>query len=327
MSDIVSKSVPDSMRCRVFYETASAGSVGAAARALGLTQSTVSYHIQKLEEEIGVDLFDRRSRPAKLTAEGRELAKNLEFIYRHLEDTLNTLKSRSGQLLELRLGLVESLSITLGPALVSHFYASAHKISVITSSSMNLLDYLASGKIDFAIANSPNVDRTKFVTLPLYYEPSVLAMPKGVSGTRKRWTWEQLRFCGLPFVSSSFDTSNNAITRSFFNSIYISLPVKVEVNESGLRLALISKGLGWSLIRPVITFKFPELMENIDILPMPEPILERTIYLAIRRNEQMESAKAIAAFARAFLAEEVRKKTLERAPWLEEYFRTHTIAR
>ena len=49
---------------------------------LGLSQSAVSFHIDKLEEELGVQLFNRQGRTISLTVEGRILFQELEQLER-----------------------------------------------------------------------------------------------------------------------------------------------------------------------------------------------------------------------------------------------------
>jgi putative choline sulfate-utilization transcription factor len=58
---------------RIFAEIGGAGSLSAAAGALGLTQPAVSYQIRRLEEQIGVTLLKRQHRGVELTPEGQRL--------------------------------------------------------------------------------------------------------------------------------------------------------------------------------------------------------------------------------------------------------------
>lgn len=66
-------------RMRGFLATADEGSLSAAARALGLTQPTLSRQIAALEDELGLMLFERVGRGLALTAAGREM-------HRHVRD-------------------------------------------------------------------------------------------------------------------------------------------------------------------------------------------------------------------------------------------------
>ena len=58
----------------IFQAIAQSGSFTRAAERLGYVQSNVSAHIQALEQELGVQLFDRVGRNVRLTAAGRRLA-------------------------------------------------------------------------------------------------------------------------------------------------------------------------------------------------------------------------------------------------------------
>jgi DNA-binding transcriptional LysR family regulator len=65
---------------RAFLVTAEEGSLSAAARALGLTQPTLSRQVAGLEEELGVTLFERVGRGLELTPSGAELLEQVRAM-------------------------------------------------------------------------------------------------------------------------------------------------------------------------------------------------------------------------------------------------------
>lgn len=69
-------------RIRVFLQVARAEGFRRAARRLGLSQSAVSFHIDKLEEELGVQLFNRQGRSISLTPEGQIFFQELQDLDR-----------------------------------------------------------------------------------------------------------------------------------------------------------------------------------------------------------------------------------------------------
>ena len=69
-----------------FLHTARLSSVSQAARFLELGQPTVTAHLQRLEQTIGADLFDRNRRPIKLTRQGSKLFE----LARHLLSSMTT---------------------------------------------------------------------------------------------------------------------------------------------------------------------------------------------------------------------------------------------
>jgi len=65
---------------KAFDATVHAGGVSAGARAMGLSQATVSFHIQRLERDYGVELFHRRGRRLELTPFGRTLLEHARRV-------------------------------------------------------------------------------------------------------------------------------------------------------------------------------------------------------------------------------------------------------
>jgi DNA-binding transcriptional LysR family regulator len=79
------RSAFDWNQARAFLVTAEEGSLSAAARALGLTQPTLSRQVAGLEEALGVTLFERTSRALLLTQAGTELLEH----FRGMGDAAN----------------------------------------------------------------------------------------------------------------------------------------------------------------------------------------------------------------------------------------------
>lgn len=67
-------------RARAFLVTAEEGSLAAAARALDMTQPTLGRQVAALEQEIGVDLFNRRGRGLELTPNGIKLVEHVRAM-------------------------------------------------------------------------------------------------------------------------------------------------------------------------------------------------------------------------------------------------------
>lgn len=71
---------PDWNLYRAFHATATAGSLSAAARKIGLTQPTLSRQVQALEEQLGVRLFERPGRKLVLTETGRAVLEHIQTM-------------------------------------------------------------------------------------------------------------------------------------------------------------------------------------------------------------------------------------------------------
>lgn len=77
----------------VFAKVASAGSLSAAARAMGLSQTMVTKHIAALETRLGVKLFHRSTRRLSITEVGRRYLESAERILSELEDADSAVSS------------------------------------------------------------------------------------------------------------------------------------------------------------------------------------------------------------------------------------------
>lgn len=71
-----------------FAESARVGSLSAAARKLDLTPAAVSKNVLRLEEELGVRLFNRSTRRLRLTAEGEVFLRRAESVLRELDEAV-----------------------------------------------------------------------------------------------------------------------------------------------------------------------------------------------------------------------------------------------
>lgn len=74
-----------------FLAVADAGSLSGAATALFITQPTLSFNMNKLEQTVGATLFDRSSRGMQLTRYGETLYENARLMQRLYDNTLNAI--------------------------------------------------------------------------------------------------------------------------------------------------------------------------------------------------------------------------------------------
>src|SRR5215468_10865595 len=87
------------------------GSFGRAARAQGYSQSTVTLHVQELEEELGVPLFHRRGRRTTISEAGSALAARCRLVLEGMDTLRRTMdEMRNGTGGELRLGGIEPVA-------------------------------------------------------------------------------------------------------------------------------------------------------------------------------------------------------------------------
>ncbi len=109
-------------RLNVFYTVAKRLSFTKAAAELYVTQPAVTKHIQELEHQFGLALFDRRGNQISLTNAGKVFLKHAEAImatYRQLEFDMNALKGEPAG--ALRLGASSTVAQYVIPPVLARF--------------------------------------------------------------------------------------------------------------------------------------------------------------------------------------------------------------
>ena len=180
------------------------GTISAAAKALHVSQPSLSRQMKELEEELGAELFFRGNRRITLTEEGMVLRKRAEEIV-HLmkmtEDEITQIKDHiSGSV---RIGAGESwsfhyLSRTAASLAAEHPDIRFH---ITSGDTQDLMDELDNGLIDLAVIFT-DVDYTRYQSIELPTEDYFgLLMPKDCPLAKK----EQIHFSdleGLPVIIS-----------------------------------------------------------------------------------------------------------------------------
>lgn len=147
-----------------------------AAEQCHVTQPTLSMMIQKLEDEIGVKIFDRSRQPVIPTHIGEALIAQARVVLREAERFAEIAREEEQSLSgELRVGIIPTLSPYLLPLFLQAF-VDTHpnirlKISERTTGS--LIEALHKGMLDAAILVTPLNDNT-LREQPLFYEAFVV---------------------------------------------------------------------------------------------------------------------------------------------------------
>lgn len=136
---------------RAFHATATAGSLSAAARQLGLTQPTLSRQVLALEADLGVTLFERRGRKLVLTQTGGELLDRIRIM----GDAADTLVlAASGRVQEtggrVCISATDTFAAHILPGIVARIRAEAPQITIAIVASNEISD-LHRGEADIAI--------------------------------------------------------------------------------------------------------------------------------------------------------------------------------
>ena len=145
---------------------------GRAAEACGLTQSTLSLMVKKLEEELDVRLFDRDAHPIEPTKIGRKVIDRARVVLYNAEQITEISRSEKEALSgPLKIALISTVSPVLVPGLFKYFGSSYPSISLQAEEMLTstIKDKLRKAEVDMGILAGP-VDDPDFLEIPLYHE-------------------------------------------------------------------------------------------------------------------------------------------------------------
>lgn len=155
---------------------------GRAAESCFVAQPTLSVAIRKLEEELGVMLFERGGGgETGVTPAGERVAEQAARIF-ELVDGIKEQAAQARDELEgpLRLGVIYTLAPYLLPWLIPEMNARAPRMPLVLEENFTrvLTEKLRKGEIDAMLIATP-VEDPGLLSLPLYDEPFQVALPAG----------------------------------------------------------------------------------------------------------------------------------------------------
>jgi LysR family hydrogen peroxide-inducible transcriptional activator len=145
-----------------------------------VTQPTLSMQIQKVEEELNIQIFDRTKKPIQLTEIGQKIvnqAKNIVNEADRMKDIVEQQKGFIGG--EFKLGIIPTVMPTLLPMFLNTFVKKYPKVKLIIEelNTDDIILRLKNGNLDAAIAATP-LNEEKLKEIVIYYEPFVAYIPE-----------------------------------------------------------------------------------------------------------------------------------------------------
>jgi LysR family hydrogen peroxide-inducible transcriptional activator len=161
---------------------------GRAASACFVSQSTLSIGVRKLEDELGVSLFERSRNEVTLTARGELIVEQAHRVLEEVDVITQLAESEKGPLVgSLRIGAIHTIGPYIFPGLIPILLEQAPEMPLIVQENFtsNLTTLLKQGQLDAIIISYP-YDEPGIVTLPLYDEPFVVVVPSSHPWAQKK---------------------------------------------------------------------------------------------------------------------------------------------
>ena len=138
-----------------------------------ITQSTLSTMIGRLETEIGIKIFNRKTKPVSITPEGIKIIERLRVINNEIDQLGDLIQELKGEMVgELRVGIIPTIAPYLLPLFLSKFARQFPKVKIIVQeiTTAQITESLKNRSLDIGILALPIVDN-ELTEKELYIEP------------------------------------------------------------------------------------------------------------------------------------------------------------
>ena len=272
---------------RSFLKVAEESSVTRAADALFLTQPAVTQHIQALERELGVPLFDRTGRGVQLTAAGTALREHARQSLAILDETRSVIADlelgKSGRLV---LGAGVTTSIFQLPKWLGRYRERSPGVDVVvrTGRSREVVAFTLNREIDLGLVTSP-VEHPDINVTGLYDEEIVLVAPGWSSHSRTEIALDQLG--NEPMILFPKGSGFRDYLDSALATAGILTNVKMETDSVEAIKSFVAVGLGLSFL-PFTAVRAEMEAGSLTRVQVPDlSALVRTTYLIHRKGRYL----------------------------------------
>lgn len=276
-------------------------SISKAAVRCSISQPALTRSINKIEDELGVKLFDRSTLPIRLTYAGERYVagiKNMLAMKYQLDAEIEEIAClKKGRL---AIGIPSSFSSIWLPQILPPFLQKypGIEIQITEGLSQELEESLIKEEIDLTIASPlpitlPNIEYEKIISeqLILVFSPKHPFF-SGISNESKD---VQLHFIeaqlldGQPYISTMPKQGLNRIARQMFDSFGVKPNVVVETANPSTAMYLASSGLGFA-VTTVNNFLHKQFEERPLCCTLYDPPTERLLVAAYKKGRPLQAS-------------------------------------
>ena len=265
-----------------------------AADTLHRSQSSVSKSVQRLEQELGVSIFERTTRHVALTPAGEDVVAHAEQIVNHYNSLLRTIENhRTANEQELHIGSIYfGLNNQLIP-LVGQFMKLNPSLNVTMEESTTtpLLARLEQCSLDVVFVSSMylhNCAHNNFSSDPRYISCSFSMDPYYVVVNRSNplarrpcLTYRDLEGQRLITLDKSMDVYHTAINRTL-EAYKVKLSAVTQCTTVRSALQMVSQNIGIAILTKLVL----EESDNLVTVPLENPLIRDT-QMVIRKQRRI----------------------------------------
>ncbi len=297
----------------IIYTIYQEQSFSKAAQKLFIAQPSLSLIVKKLEQRIGLPLFDRTTKPIHLTEAGKEYIAAIEQI-NHAEtaffnyvQAVNDLQSGS-----LGIGSNQLLSSLVLPRYISAF-AEAYpkiKLTVTDANSTTLENAITAGQLDLIIGNHTlpaDLFEQKLVTTERLLLAVPGSFPENETAAGYALTYQDVLnnkhqntepvpleiFSQVPYVLMNRDNDSRRTSNALFAKAGFTPRVVLELDRLMTLYSYVTLGLAASIVSDTLVKNIQGTnQDHIRFYALPVQYTQRNIYVSYKKNRYYSKAMA-----------------------------------
>lgn len=280
---------------------------GRAAESCFVSQPSLSVAIRKLEEELGVTIFERRTSDISITPIGQQIVEQAQRVLDESRRIIDIAQNGHDPLATpLRLGVILTIAPYLLPNLLTELSDSCSQMPLYLEESFTdeLLEKLRSGQIDAAIM-ADTIHGTGMMTQTLYQEEFVVAVPSHHPWVNRNFVnADELKDQTMLLLGSGHCFRDQILgICPDLNRRAKSDRSEVQHTVEGSSLLtichMVAQGLGITVLPASAVPYLTGPSSRLKILPFKQPAPSRRVILVWRKSYTREAAiQAIAAAVR-----------------------------
>jgi LysR family nitrogen assimilation transcriptional regulator len=232
-----------------FLEVAEARNVSRAATRVFISQSALSRQLQLLEQDLGVELFERKARGVVLTEAGSVLQRKAASLMQEVAAIKQAVGAHADEASgDVGLGIVSALRALFTGRIAARYAVEQPKVllRVREGTSRAIRDALAVGDTDVALFSTEEPQQP-LQCLPLLSEQLVaIGRPEANLSMARPITMRTL--CAHPLILTAYPNSLRKIVDRAASKAGTRAQARIEVDMSTLMLDLARRGLGYAVL-------------------------------------------------------------------------------
>jgi len=264
-----------------------------AAEQLHISQPPLSVSIRKLEEDLGVALFERSTRQVNLTEAGRAVLPEFRKALFHIQQARrHAVEADSGSRGELSIGSVGSATISLIPRIAPRFRQRYPGIALrlVEQPSSKVLDMVERGDLDLGLVRYPFVCAPKLQMVALEWDRLVVALPSNSPLIGDQQTSIDLdQLADQPVIAYAPTEGLHHVVLQLCQKAGFIPRLEHSTSQIQAAISMVAGGLGITLL-PAMHAR--NKVKGVRFLELSSPFQERMTGLALVYDPDNESSLA-----------------------------------